>query len=176
MKELLELLLLNEYVFTFLVTALSVVFKGLTTSETLLFRSRQTYDLGVEFVFIALSFGLSNLAEINKRAHDLVAQQKQLASGTAEVLKMANNSLPLRSSLQQQLNGQLLQIDLASSALWVIVSCLALLLIIMVYMIRKFGHDGQQKPDIWRGIILPNLIGIFAVILVMAHVYEIDGN
>lgn len=63
--------------------------------------------------------------------------------------------------------------ELASSALWVIVSCLSALLILMVVMIRTFGRTEDRKPDLWRGIVLPNLMGVTAVVLVMAHIYEI---
>jgi hypothetical protein len=166
----LESLLLDEYAFTFLVTALSVVFKAMTTGERAVLKRRETYDLGVEFVFIAISFGLSNLAEIGRERARLMEQVTALADGSVTA-KTLNGVLP--QAFTQTVNSQLIQMELASSALRVIVSCLSALLILMVVMIRTFGRTEDQQPDLWRGIVLPNLMGVTAVVLVMAHIYEI---
>lgn len=82
MYDWLESLLLDEYAFTFLVTALSVVFKAMTTGERAVLKRRETYDLGVEFVFIDISFGLSNLAEIGRERARLAEQVTALADGS----------------------------------------------------------------------------------------------
>ncbi|MBX3102312.1 MAG: hypothetical protein KF690_07390 [Bacteroidetes bacterium] len=168
----LEQLLLDEYAFTFLVTALSVVFKAMTTGERAVLQRRETYDLGVEFVFIAISFGLSNLAEIN-RERQMIHEQLVTLSDAGNHAMLAVRTSLLPQGLEQSLNSQLIQMELTSSALWVIVCCLCALLMLMVVMIRTFGRTDEQKPDLWRGIILPNLMGIIAVVLVMAHIYEI---
>ncbi len=66
MEQFLLQIFTNEYIFTFLVTFSSVVFKAYTSQQDSILKARQTYELGLEFMFIAISFAASNMAQITQ--------------------------------------------------------------------------------------------------------------
>jgi hypothetical protein len=168
-------LLLDEYAFTFLVTALSVLFKAYTAREKSVLRNRATFDLGLELVFIAVSFALSNLAQ--------VVGLKEQALREKQVLLMQQGEAAVRGLLTPEglqalkveiarLDNSMTTLDLANTALTLIVISLALLLVVLVLMQRTYGYTAEGKLHIWRGLVTPNLLGLSAIVLVLAYVYE----
>lgn len=176
LRQLLTWLLLNEYAFTFLVTALSVVFKAYTARERSVLRNRATFDLGIELVFIALSFGLSNLAQ--------VVGLKQLALTDKQLLLDEQGQAAVRGLLTPEglralqveiarLDNEMNTLDLATTALTFIGISLALLLVVMVLAQRAYGYRSDGQLHIWRGIVVPNFLGLSAIVLVMSYIYEV---
>lgn len=174
-RRILTWLLLNEYAFTFLVTALSVVFKAYTARERSVLRNRATFDLGIELVFIALSFGLSNLAQVVGLKQQALADKSQLLveQGSAAVKGLLTpEGLRALQVEIARIDNEMTALDLATTALTFIGVSLALLLTVMVLAQREYGYNPDGRLHLWRGIVVPNFLGLGSIVLVMSYIYE----
>jgi hypothetical protein len=159
-------LLLDEYVFTFLITFLSIVFKAATTRRGFIFRARETYDLGLEFTFIALSFalsGLSNLYQLQENAQQRYTQllelQKQYQIDKGDFTRL------------EELAAQLSRM---TTGLWIVTGLVSLALILMVIMLRQYHAPEGSKYATLRNLVIPNILGFISVVLVLIFTYEIQ--
>ncbi|MDX2063763.1 MAG: hypothetical protein SFY70_11925 [Bacteroidia bacterium] len=169
-------LLLNEYAFTFLVTALSVLFKAYTARERSILRNRGTFDLGIELVFIAVSFALSNLAQVVGLKQRALTDKQHLLDEQGQAAVQGLLTPEGLRALQVQisrLDTEMHTLDLATTALSFVGLSLGLLLVVMVLAQRHFGYRDDGKLHLLRGIVMPNLLGLGAITLVLAYVYEV---
>ena len=167
MLDWIQNLLLDEYVFTFLVTFLSMLFKAATSRDSRFLRRRETYDLGLEFTFISLSFALSGLSNL--------FQLKESTQVRLAKLQAVGKEYLLDPTELTQVQEALTQIGRLTLGLWVVAGHVFLVLVLLVVMLRQFRLP-EDHPRAWlRNLAVPNLIGLMAVLLVLLFTYEINN-
>lgn len=160
-------LLTNDYLFTFATTAAAAIFKALSSREGFIFRRRRTWDFSLELVFIALSFAASNLEKVTNAEQGLrlqLTQLEQLAAGGQNTQTVSLAGIPAQ---QDQLKLAATLLANHGDALVMVCSFLALLLLLLTLLLRGYAYTEAGEPRLWQGLLLPNLVGCMAVVLVM---------
>lgn len=164
----LDQLIGNEYIFTFIIAVLTAVVKSfvLRSADELL--SKGTFDMGIELVFVALSFAASQLGgALNE--YEAALKSANLPIGTAEL--SARLDTTTIASLQQtfMLKSQavITQVEAQVYNLHIVIICLLGCLVLMSLGHRFFAYEETKHPRLWEGILVPNAIGILAIAVVM---------
>lgn len=168
-------LLLDEYFFTFVAAALSTLFKALSSRKGLIFKRRETYEFGIEFVFIAMSFAVGQYSQNMKlqREHQQSFEARK-TTVRAEMEKHAaiTDVAALCLAQMTELEVKIEKIESTFVALQVILVSQAGMLIFLTLLIRRYGIEDESQPSLLNGVILPNALGLSSVILTLAYLFD----
>jgi len=175
MNDFLIQILTNEYIFTFLVTFFSVFFKAYTSRQNSFFRNRQTYELGLEFMFIAISFAASNLALITQNLQsknaDQVILKESIEKHSIEGLQLNEANIEALQIQIVQLQTEVVSLQSAFDAMNIVALCIFVAIVLTIILLRKYGYT-DNHPNKIQGLIVPNFLGIVSVILVLTLIYQ----
>lgn len=147
-------LILNDLAFTLVMALVSLFFKAFAQGQQGIWQRIDTYDLGLELVFMALSFAVSNLAQQLNRLQNLGPTP---ATDLAALAHAAVGGLTL------------------------LCVCLVGLTVCMALLQRHFGYQGallqpppaRSKPHRLRGIVVPNFLGALSLALVITYTNQL---
>lgn len=142
----------------------------------MILKARQTYELGLELMFIAISFAASNMAQITqlqevklKDKGEIITKLDENAKG---ILTITNEAITYLKAEVFRLESEIIGLNQAFNALSVIILCLILAMILLIVLLRVFGYSDSNEPNLLKGIIVPNILGLIAVVLVLSYVYQ----
>ena len=158
----------NEYIFTFVVAILTATIKSFVLRSTRDLANRGSFDMGIELVFVALSFAASQLGgALNEYEAALKSVNLPINTDKLPISLDTATVAHLQQSFQLKSQAMITQVESQIYNLHIMIVCLVGCLVLMSLSHRFFAYDESNQPHLWEGILVPNAIGVFAIAVVM---------
>lgn len=155
--------------------ALSTLFKALSSRKGLIFKRRETYDFGIEFVFIAMSFAVGQYSQNMKLQNDYQKSfetRKETVRAEMEKHAAITEVAALCLTQMTELEVKIERIESTFVALQVILISQTGMLVFLTLLIRRYGKEDEHQVSLLNGVVLPNVLGLSSVILTLAYLFD----